>query len=90
MSRRLTLAHPVPNGEPNLQVQFHGENAPAPPAARKGKSGRLLLRRQRDYPAATVADFCTAVLIPRADGVAVLPYRGEPPVVTATVPAGCG
>lgn len=60
MPRRLTLAHPLPNGEPNLQVQFHGENAPALPDARKGKTGRLLLRRQRDYPAATVADFCTA------------------------------
>jgi hypothetical protein len=32
------------------------------PDARKGKSGRVLLRRQRDYPAATVADFSTAVL----------------------------
>ena len=62
MPRRRARAHPVPNGETNLQIQFHGENAPALPAARKGKSGRLLLRRQRDYPAATVADFCTAVL----------------------------
>ena len=59
---RLARAHPVPNGETNLQIQFHGENAPALPAARKGKSGRVLLRRQRDYPAATVADFSTAVL----------------------------
>ena len=62
MPRRRARAHPVPNGETNLQIQFHGENAPALPAARKGKSGRVLLRRQRDYPAATVADFCTAVL----------------------------
>jgi hypothetical protein len=44
------------------QIQFHGENAPALPVIRKGKSGRVLLRRQRDYPAATVADFSTAVL----------------------------
>ena len=26
------------------------------------QSGRFLLRPQQDYPAATVADFCTAVL----------------------------
>ncbi|WP_218139953.1 hypothetical protein, partial [Loktanella fryxellensis] len=31
--------------------------------ARKGKSGRLLSRPQQAHPAATVADFCTAVLI---------------------------
>src|SRR6185503_6916615 len=42
---RLARTHPVPTGETNLQIQFHGENAPALPAARKGKSGRVLLRR---------------------------------------------
>src|SRR6202007_190949 len=62
VARRLARTHPVPYGETNLQIQFHGENAPALPDARKGKSGRVLLRRQRDYPAATVADFSTAVL----------------------------
>src|SRR6266481_1874354 len=36
--------------------------ARALPAERKGKSGRVLLRQLRDYPAATVADFSTAVL----------------------------
>ena len=29
----------------------------------EGKSGRILLRPQQDYPAATVDQFCTAVLI---------------------------
>ena len=62
MTCRLARTHPVPKGETNLQIQFHGENPPALPAARKGKSGRVLLRPQRDYPAATVADFSTAVL----------------------------
>jgi len=63
MTCRLARTHPVPTGETDLQIQFHGENAPALPAERKGKSGRVLLRQQRDYPAATVADFSTAVLI---------------------------
>jgi hypothetical protein len=40
----LPRTHPVPNGETDLQIQFHGENAPALPAARKGKTGRVLLR----------------------------------------------
>ena len=62
MTCRLARTHPVPTGKTHLQIQFHGENAPALPAARKGKSGRVLLRQQRDYPAATVADFSTAVL----------------------------
>ena len=63
MTCRLARTHPVPHGETDLQIQFHGENAPALPADRKGISGRVLLRRQRDYPAATVADSFTAVLI---------------------------
>ena len=41
----------------HLQIQFHGENTPTLPVARKGQSGRLLRRPQRGYPAATVADF---------------------------------
>ena len=44
-------------------VKFHGENTPALPGVRKGKSGRLLRRPQPDHPAATVDEFCTAVLI---------------------------
>jgi hypothetical protein len=62
MTCRLARTHPVPHGETDLQIQFHGENAPALPADRKGKSGRVSLRRQRGYPAASVADFSTAVL----------------------------
>ena len=49
---------------PNLQIQIHGENTPARPGVRKGKSGRLLRRPQPDHPAATVDEFCTAVLTP--------------------------
>src|SRR5205085_6494774 len=62
MTCRLARTHPVPTAKTHLQIQFHGENAPALPAERKGKSGRVLLRQLRDYPAATVADFSTAVL----------------------------
>src|SRR5271156_6822970 len=62
VTRRLARTHPVPKGETNLQIQFHGENAPALPAERKGKSGRVFPRQQGDYPAATVADFLSAVL----------------------------
>src|SRR5437660_11566716 len=65
MTCRLARTHPVPTGKTHLQIQFYGENAPALPAERKGKSGRVLLRQLRDYPAATVADFSTAVLITR-------------------------
>lgn len=52
--------------EPNLPIQFRGENAHALPADREGQSGRVLLRPRPDYPAATVADFSTAVLKHRA------------------------
>jgi hypothetical protein len=61
MARRRALAHPVPTGQTNLPIKLHAEYAPALPAAGKGQSGRLLRRPQRAYPAATVADFCTAV-----------------------------
>lgn len=35
---------------------------PFSPLTQEGKSGRILLRPQQDYPAATVVQFCTAVL----------------------------
>ena len=54
MKRRRTLAHPVPAGETDLPIKFHGMHAPALPVAGKGLSGRVLLRPQRDNPAATV------------------------------------
>ena len=54
MKRRRTLAHPVPAGETDLPIKFHGMHAPALPVAGKGSSGRVLLRPQRDNPAATV------------------------------------
>ena len=60
-----------------------GGNAPALPDDRKGKSGRVLLRRQRDYPAATVVDFPTAVLCCPVRGIGAgswEPYaRGKSP-----------
>src|SRR5712671_5496564 len=79
MTCRLAPTHPVPTGKTHLQIQFHGENAPALPAERKGKSGRVLLRQLRDYPAATVADFSTAVLKPPrpAFGPGLLGPRGN-------------
>ena len=39
---------PSRTGQTNLPIKLHGENAPALPVARKGQSGRLLLRPQRD------------------------------------------
>ena len=62
MPSRCPLAHAIPAGKTNLPINLHGENTPALPAPRKGQSGRVLIRQQRDYPAATVADFSTAVL----------------------------
>ena len=61
MTRSRALAHAVPTGETHFPVKLHGENAPTLPVARKGQSGRLLRRPQRDNPAAFVAHFCTAV-----------------------------
>ncbi len=58
----LSLAHPLGAGQSHLPIQVHGENPPALPAARKGKGGRLLRRPQQGHPAASVADFLTAVL----------------------------
>jgi hypothetical protein len=62
MPSRCPLAHALPAGKTNFPINLHGENTPALPDARKGQSGRVLIRQQRDYPAATVADFSTAVL----------------------------
>ncbi len=62
LQRCSALTHAVPTSKTYLPIQFHGKNTPALPVARKGQSGRLLRRPQQDYPAAPVADFCTAVL----------------------------
>jgi len=63
MPRSLSLAHALRTSQPNLPIQVHGENPPALPSkSRKDKGGRLLCRPQQGHPAATVADFCTAVL----------------------------
>jgi hypothetical protein len=50
MTRCRALTHPLPTGEANLPVPFHGENTPALPAPRKGQSGRVLLRRSGTIP----------------------------------------
>ena len=58
VARDGALAHALPEvGAANLPIQLHGENAPALPAARDGKRGRLLRRPPRAHPAATVAAF---------------------------------
>ena len=62
MPRRLSLAHALGTGQPHFPIQVHGENPPTLPVARKGKGGRLLRRPQQAHPAATMADFRTAVL----------------------------
>ena len=63
MQCRRSRTHAVSTGQTDFPVKFHGENTPALPGVRKGKSGRLLRRPQPDHPAATVDEFCTAVLI---------------------------
>ena len=62
MMRRLALAHPLGTGQSHSPIQVHGENPPTLPVARKGHGGPLSRRPQQAHPAATVADFCTAVL----------------------------
>jgi hypothetical protein len=62
MTGRLSLAHAFRTSQTNFTIHVHGENPPALPVARKGKDGRLFRRPQQAYPAATVADFRTAVL----------------------------
>ncbi len=70
MTRDGALAHALPEvGAANLPIQLHGENAPTLPAAREGKRGRLLRRPPRAHPAATVADFLTAVLTSPGPGL---------------------
>ena len=70
MTRRRTLTHAVSTSKTHLPIQFHGENTPALPAARKGQSGRLLRRPQQDHPAATVADYCSAAYTYVGGGIA--------------------
>jgi hypothetical protein len=62
MARGRPFAHAAPTREADLPVKFHAENTPALPASRKGQSGKVLLCRQQDYPAASVDHFCIAVL----------------------------
>jgi putative transposase len=79
MARRRALAHPVPTGQTNLPIKLHGEYTPALPAAGKGQSGRLLRRPQRAYPAATVADFCTAVSTGGANDIWAMDFVSDKP-----------
>ena len=63
MPGRLSLAHAFRTSQANLAIHLHGDDPPALPRnCRKDKGGRLLRRPQRGQPAATVADFSTAVL----------------------------
>jgi len=55
MTRSRALAHAVGAGQTNLPVWL-------PTLPHEEQSGRFLHRPQQAYPAATVADFCTAVL----------------------------
>ncbi len=48
--------------------------SPTLPVTRKGQSGKVLLCPQQDYPATSVANFCTAVLTP----IMVLSVAGLP------------
>ena len=63
MARCRTFTHAPTTREAHLPVKFHAENTPALPENRKGQSGKVLLCPQQDYPATSVAHFCTDVLI---------------------------
>jgi len=62
MARCRTFTHAPTTREAHLPVKFHAENTPALPENRKGQSGKVLLCPQQDYPATSVAHFCTDVL----------------------------
>ena len=64
MAGGLPFAHPAPTREADLPIKFYAENTPALPANSKGQSGNILRCPQQDYPATSVAHFCTAVLSP--------------------------
>ena len=92
MQCRRSRTHAVSTGQTDFPVKFHGENTPARPGVRKGKSGRLLRRPQPDHPAATVDEFCTAALINRTYSdmashydTAVVPARPNKPKDKAKV-----
>ena len=69
MPGRLPLAHSFRARQTNLAMHAHSDDPPAlPEKCRKDKGGRLLRRPQRDHPAATVAEFPTAVLTDRPVG----------------------
>ena len=60
-----SFAHAVTARKAHLPIKFHAENIPALPVTSKGQSGKVLPYPQQDYPATSVANFCTAVLISR-------------------------
>lgn len=62
LTHGLTPAHAVATRQAHLLIQFLGGNAPAVHADREGSSGGAFLRPWPDYPAATAADFSTAVV----------------------------
>ena len=62
IARCRPFTHAAPTCEADLSVKFHDENTVALPANKKGQSGKVLLFPQQDYPATSVAQFCTAVL----------------------------
>ena len=90
MQCRRARTHAVSTGQTDFPVKFHGENTPALPGVRKGKSGRLLRRPQPDHPAATVDEFCTAVLTGK--GIGIVSPADTKPVPASKIklnPAAC-
>ena len=62
MNYRSAFAHAALTRQTDLPTGFRDRNSPALPVAGKGQSGKVLLCPQQDYPATSVANFCTAVL----------------------------
>ena len=63
MKRSSSFTHAVTARKAHLPIKFDAENTPALPVARRGQSGKVLPCPQQDYPATSVANFCTALLI---------------------------
>ena len=60
MACRRALAQAAGADQTNLPVKFHGIDPKPSLQPQEEQSGRFLHRPQQAYPAATVADFCTA------------------------------
>jgi len=85
MLRCLTPHHPFRDRQANLEILIPRCRSPVPAfTADKEIGGRILLRPQQDYPAATVGDFCTAALSAATSFMTSYPSSITSPLVGVT------